>query len=104
MSISIIKKDYLDFYFADGRKIFGFDLKIQIVQIGLRHLEKVIVKHSNFPNYVEMIGYAEEARKAKSDGNVAGIISSVDAALPHLELLKSSDFFVTYPKFESTRR
>ncbi|PIC52423.1 hypothetical protein B9Z55_002534 [Caenorhabditis nigoni] len=103
-SIWSIKRDYLDLYFADGRKISGFDLNSHLVQIGLKHLDKVIFKHSNLPNYVEMISYAEEARKAKSDGNVAGIISFVDAALPHLELLTSSNFFVIYPKFGSTLR
>ncbi|CAO4362177.1 unnamed protein product [Caenorhabditis nigoni] len=103
-SIWSIKRDYLDLYFADGRKISGFDLKSHLVQIGLKHLDKVIFKHSNLPNYVEMISYAEEARKAKSDGNVAGIISFVDAALPHLELLTSSNFFVIYPKFGPTLR
>uniref|UniRef100_A0A1I7U8H9 Ubiquitin-like domain-containing protein n=1 Tax=Caenorhabditis tropicalis TaxID=1561998 RepID=A0A1I7U8H9_9PELO len=82
----------------DEQELYGRGVKT-IESFGLKDGDTVIVKHANLPNWKEMTAYVEEAVQAKLVDNMGRIISSVEAALPHLKLLTSADFFTSYPRF-----
>ncbi|CAI2340603.1 unnamed protein product [Caenorhabditis sp. 36 PRJEB53466] len=82
----------------DGKELYGRGVT-SLEFYGLKDGDTVIVKHANLPNWVKMTAYVEEALQAKSVDNMGRIISSVEAALPHLKLLTSADFFTSYPRF-----
>ncbi|CAI5446675.1 unnamed protein product [Caenorhabditis angaria] len=88
-----IKRVYMDLFFADGRKIFGFDVNGKIVQIGLKNMDKVIVKHTSTRNWSIFLQRYETLKSLRTSDEQDEMARSL---LEMIYILEKGGFFNCY--------
>ncbi|CAI4222051.1 unnamed protein product [Auanema sp. JU1783] len=85
-------------FFHDGREICGIDFDSTLQQIGFRHLDKLIVKHSDVSWWPEYKEYVEIAMK----GGPRRMQTCKEAVRLHADLMDNG-FFYAYSRFNTYR-